>query len=336
MKTILLLITITLVLLAILILALKPLTAGAKVVLLVSQEFPQIPFKPLHSVTPKPKLEKVKFGPSADGQKIVGDLFIPKGANKNPALIVAMGVKTSDKDKPILLGFSDTLARLGYVVLWPRLEQLENNVIKLEEPQTFIEAFNYLQERNEVDKNRISYVGLSVGSSLSLVAAEDKTINDKVRSIVFFGGYYNIIDYLSSLSTKEIILDQKIIKWEPAKTAVDHAQEILEKEALTLALFDKKTPLDPTLTKRLSRFSPDQNIDSLKAKIFILHEKSDTFVPYTESIKLKQALEKKKVSIAYHQANLFEHVQPKKGVSYEIIKEFLGLFRFLHNLFINL
>lgn len=310
---------------------LKPLIPAAKVVLLVTQEFPQVPFKPLHKITQKPTVEKVRIG-----KKIVADLFIPHNNNKKPAIIVAMGVKTSDKDKPILLGFCETLGRLGYVVLWPRLEDLEKNIMKFEEPQTFIDAFSYLEKQDYVDKNRISFVGLSVGSSLSLVATEDKKINSKVRSIVFFGGYYNILNYLSSLSSKKIILDGKTVKWEPAKSAVDHAQEILEKEGLALNLFDKESLLDTALTKKLLRFSPDQNIDSLKAKIFILHEKSDSFVPYTESIKLKNALEKKNVSIDYHQANLFEHVQPKKGVSYETAKEILGLFGFLHKVFMYL
>jgi len=321
MKTILLLITIILILLAILILALKPLTAGAKVVLLVSQEFPQVPFKPLHNITPKPRVEKVKFGE----QKIVGDLFIPQNTNKKLAIIVAMGVKTSDKDRQTLLGFCESLARLGYIVLWPRLETLEKDIVEFEEPQTFVDAFSFLEERDDVDKDKISFVGFSVGSSLALVAAEDKRINKKVRNVVFFGGYYNIIDYLSALSTKT--------KWEPHESAIDQAQEILKQEDLSLMQFDDKDTLDPHLTKRLLRFSPDQNIDSLKAKIFILHEKSDTFVPYTESIKLKKALEQKGISYDYHLANLFEHVQPKKGLSLDVLKELLGFFGFLHKVF---
>lgn len=336
MKILIILIIIVSTSLAIFIIASKPLAATAKVLLLASQEFPQIPFKPLHKITSQPLVEKVEFGSSTDGQKIVGDLFVPKNNNKKPAIIVAMGVKTSNKDRPIILGFCDTLARLGFVVLWPRREDLEKDVIKFEEVQTFVEAFNFLEKRGEVDKDRISFVGFSVGSSLSLAAAEDERVNDKVRSIVFFGGYYNILDYLTSLSTKEIVLGQKNIKWEPAKGAVDHAQEVLEKEGLTLDLFDKKTILDPTLTKKVSRFSPHQNIDSLKAKVFILHEKSDAFVPYTESIKLKRTLEKKSISKEFHQAKLFEHVQPKKGLSLDMLKEFFGLFIFLHKVFIYL
>lgn len=336
MKIFLLLITTAVVLAVIFFFARNPIVAAAKVLLLASQEFPQIPLKPLHRVTAEPTVEKVQFSPSPEGAKVIGDLFIPKGANKNPAIIVAMGVKTSDKDRPILLGFCETLSRLGFVVLWPRSVDLENDVIKFEEPQTFIDAFNFLKDRDEVDKDRISFVGFSVGSSLTLVAAEDKKINEDVRSIVFFGGYYNILDYLSSLATNTIVLDGETIDWEAAESAVNHAGEILEKEDLSLDLFGQETPLDPALGERLSRFSPDQNIDNVKTKVFILHEKSDTFVPYTESVKLKQTLEEKNKSYDYHLANLFEHVQPKKGLSVEMIREFLGLFVFLHKVFMYL
>ena len=332
MKLLLLLLTV----LVIFLISINPLAAAAKVVLLIAQEFPQIPFRPLHNITQDPIVEKVQFSPSPDGAKAVGDLFIPKNVNIKPAIIVAMGLKTSDKDRPILLGFCETLARLGYVVLWPRSVDLENDVIKLEEPQTFIDSFNFLKERDDVDKNRISYVGFSVGSSLALVAAEDEKINEYVRSVVFFGGYYSILDYLSSLSTNTIVLDKQTTRWQAAKSAVDHAQRTLEKEGLLLNMFDKKNLLDPELAGRLSRFSPDQNIDSVNAKIFILHEKSDTFVPYTESIKLKQALEEKGKSYDYHLANLFKHVQPKEGISVEMINEFSGLFVFLHKVFMRL
>lgn len=332
MKILLFLITVVILFLALFLFAFKPIIASAKVLLLVTQEFPQIPFKPLHNITPKPQNEKVEFGE----QKLIGDLFIPKGAERKPAIIVAMGVKTSDKDRKILLNFCETLSRLGFVVLWPRSEELENDAIKFEDPQTFIEAYNLLEQRKEVDKNRISYVGFSVGSSLSLVAAENKAINKKVRSIVFFGGYYNLFDYFSSLYTKKVSLDEKTIEWEPDGSAVDHAQEILKDAGLTLKQISENDNLDSELTKKLLRFSPGHSLDTLKAKIFILHEKSDSFVPYTESIKLKQVLEENGKSYDYHLANLFEHVQPKKPLSFETGKEILELFGFLHKVFMYL
>ena len=210
----------------------QPIVAAAKVLLLISEQFPQIPLKPLHLLTNQPKHEQVNFG---DG--IVTDLFLPNQPRPNPALILAMGVRTNEKDKPILLGFADTLARLGYVVLWPRLEDLDKEIVKYERPQTFIKAFEYLEQHSRVEKNKISYIGFSVGSSLAMVAAEDPGINNQVHSLIFFGGYYNIFDYLKALATKSFVLDGQNIAWNPAGDGVNHAKGILEKEGSELEQF---------------------------------------------------------------------------------------------------
>lgn len=305
----------------------KPLTAAGKVVLLISQHFPQIPIKPLHTITPKPITEKVTF--EVRTKQIVGDLFIPKSSGKHSGIIVVMGIDTSEKDKPIILGFCETLARLGYVAFWPRSEELDKGMPGLEEPEVFVKAFEYLGERPEVDSKRISFVGFSVGSSIAMVAAQDQAINKKVHSLVFFGGYYNALDYVTSLATKTMIVNGQTSPWEPSESAVSHVEKILAQRGTSLEHKGDDT--------RLLRYSPDQKLDTFKAAIFILHEKADSFVPYAESVKLKQALEAaEKKPQAFHLANLFEHVQPKKGFSPEIIREFVGLFGFLHKVFMYL
>lgn len=324
---------IKLTLIALIILALlffQPIVAATKVLLFISEQFPQIPLKPLHLLTNQPKHEQVKFG---DG--IVADLFLPGRVEENPAIILAMGVRTNEKDKPTLLGFANTLTRLGYVVIWPRLEDLDKEIVKYEKPQTFVESFRYLEKRPEVDKNRISFVGFSVGSSITMVATEDQSINDQVQSLIFFGGYYNIYDYLKALATKSMVVDGQNISWNPSEDGVNHAKGILEKEGLKLEQFEKVEEIPEPQKNALLRFSPDQRIENYKAPIFILHEKADNYVPFVESIKLKQALDGK-VPVAFHLANLFEHVQPKKGFSPELIGEFAGLFGFLYKVFLYL
>ena len=314
----------------------QPIIATTKVLLLISEQFPQIPLKPLHLLTNQPKHEQVNFG-----EGIIADLFLPASRGEpnqptpNPALILAMGVRTNEKDKPILLGFADTLARLGYVVIWPRLEDLDKEIVKYERLQTFIKAFEYLEQHSSVERNRISYIGFSVGSSLAMAAAEDPGINNQVRSVVFFGGYYNIFDYLKALATKSFVLDGQNIAWNPAEDGVNHAKGILEKEGLELEQFKKVEEIPQSQKNALLRFSPDQRIENYKAPIFIMHEKADNYVPYVESIKLRQALAGK-VALTFHLANLFEHVQPKQGFSTQLLSEFIGLFGFLHKVFLYL
>lgn len=310
---------------------LKPLMTHVKTLLFISEQFPQIPVKPLSVLTSEPLHSKVQFD-SPNG-KVVADLIVPVeqfnmiSEKKKPALVLAMGVKTQEKDKVILLNFAKTLARLGYVVFWPRLEILDKGVSSFEEPETFIKSFEYLSEVDSVDKTRISFVGFSVGSSIALVAAEDARINNKLHSLVFFGGYYNLSDYLRALANKTDA-------WQPAEGAVNHVLEIAKEKKWGESINDL-LETQSSKSEVFRKLSPSQNLKNFKARIFIIHDKNDPYVPYSESIKLHSLLPSE-VEKTFVLLNLFEHVQPKKELSRQIIFELLKLYGFLNQVFYSL
>lgn len=305
------------ILLAIIIFWQKPIIAHLQSLLLVTQQFSQIPVKPLLLLTKEPRQKIVNFV-NNDGEAVVADIFYPSAGSgqtpkRYPAVILAMGVKTAEKDQPLILGFGETLARLGFVVMWPRLVALDQGVSKMENPQTFISAFEYLEGLPQTDYERITFIGLSIGSSIALVAAENEQINNNINSLVFFGGYYDVNDYLAALNGQ-------LSGWQPAEGAVSHLREI-----------SQSGPVD------LEKINPAKNIADFKGKIFILHEKGDTYVPYGESVKLKEALERMgKRPAAFQLSSLFEHVQPKKGLSKEALSELLKLHLFVVKVFENL
>lgn len=308
----------------------KPITSAVKVALFVSQLFPQLPLKPLHMVSKPPIRETVTLDNHQN--KIIAEMFLPDDGLTHPAIIVAMGVFTNDKDKPILFSFCETLSRLGFVVMWPRLEDLDLEKAKIEQPQTFARAFRYLEKHPNVDKNSVSFAGFSTGSSLALVASEDPAINQKVKAVVFFGGYYNIVDYLQALATKQMITDQGAIPWQPNQEGINYASDALKQYDLSLDQFKDPSSLPSDKIASLKSYSPDGAIDQLKAPIFILHDQGDTFVPYAESIKLKNAAGDK-VPTHYHLANLFAHVQPTQQLSVKVAQEFANLTVFLYQVF---
>jgi len=204
----------------------RPIQIHAKALLLLSQEFPQIPLKPLPRLT-NPSVHEHLELESPHG-KVVADLFLPtprfgqERASAQPAVILAMGVRTQAKDRPLLLGFAETLSRLGYVVIWPRHETLDREEALPESPETFVAAFRHLQERNEVARDRISIVSFSVGASLGFVAAADARIADDVRALIFFGGYYDIFDYLVSIVTYGSAFNGQRITWYPDEEMIDY------------------------------------------------------------------------------------------------------------------
>lgn len=316
----------------------KQITTHLKITLFITEEFPQIPIKPLGLLTAQPIHQKMELE-SSNG-KIVGDLYLPIQPGKKPAVILAMGVKTSEKDKPLLWHFADSMARLGYVTFWPRLEALDIGQSLPEEPETFIESFKYLASLPQTDPKRISYVGFSVGSSTAFMAASDPEIAQQVHGLVFFGGQFDVFEYLLSLATRRIMLNDNVIPWEPDQDALNHAKGLLEaKEARqVLKIFDQKTATEAAvlLSKApedeisgLKKYSPKERINQFKAKIFILHDKSDALVPYAESVKLKQILPKDQIG-EYLLIDLFEHVQPNRPIKFE---ELFKLYGFLYKVF---
>ncbi len=255
-------------------------------------------------------------------------------------MILAMGVKTSEEDKPLLWHFGNTMARLGYMTFWPRLEVLDKGESLPEEPETFVESFKYLEGLPQTDSERITFVGFSVGSSTAFVAASEPEIADEVHGLVFFGGQFDVFEYLLSLATRRIILNDDVTAWEPDQDAINHAKSLLEAKGAkqVLKIFDQKTATEAaTLLSQapedeildLKRFSPKERLDQFKASIFILHDKSDTLVPYVESVKLYQALPKEQLG-AYHISDLFEHVQPNRPIN---IAELAKLYGFLYKVF---
>jgi hypothetical protein len=161
------LLTLALLLALLAIIVQRPLANHAKVLLLLSQELPQIPVKPLNLITDEPVHEQLQLD-SSHGP-IVVDLFLPSPRfgpaepRSRPGLILAMGVKLADRDRPVLLGFARTMARLGFVVLWPRLQLLDEGVSAAEEPETFVAGVRYLERRALVVSERISLLGSRSG-----------------------------------------------------------------------------------------------------------------------------------------------------------------------------
>jgi pimeloyl-ACP methyl ester carboxylesterase len=246
-----------------------------------------------------------------------------------PAVILALGVKTNPRDKPVILDFAQALSRLGYVVLWPRLQALDKGASMLEQPGTFIVSFRYLHGLDRVAPQRISLLGISAGASVAFVAAADPRINKQVHALIFFGGYYDIVDYLASLATSVSSFNNRTIAWHPSPEAVRHVQEILRAghaqgiaqafaAATKVRRLEQAGALLRSVPERemgwLRQVSPSHHSSTFKARIFILHDKGDDFVPYLQSAQLNQSVPKI-VERTYLITELFEHVQPGQHIS---------------------
>jgi hypothetical protein len=81
----------------------------------------------------------------------------------------------------------------------------------------------------------------------------------------------------------------------------------------------------------LKQVSPSTHSDTLKARIFILHDKGDDFVPYLQPAQLNQALPER-VDRSYLITDLFEHVQPGQHISLSTVRDVVQLYGFLYGI----
>jgi hypothetical protein len=171
------------------------------------------------------------------------------------------------------------------------------------------------------------------------VAASDPRIAEAVRALMFFGGFYGVFSYMVSVASRTFIAQDGLTAWEPSKAVVDRFVPMLAAQEAggLLKLFDATSRPEAeallaaapaTERELLGRLNPAEYADGVRARIFILHDQGDTFVPYVESLKLRRALPSRQVG-GFLLTDLFAHAQPKSGFSWRVARDIGGLYRFV-------
>jgi dienelactone hydrolase len=310
--------------------------ALVKGLLLLFDVFPA-PLKPLRWLTARPRRRRT-VGPSPAGP-VVTDCWLPglPWRGRRPAIIIAMGVRTAPHDRPVIGRFATSLARLGFVVCWPRLVALDRGRPGAEEPETFVRALLTLRDDPAVDPARISLLGFSVGGATALVAAADPRIADVVRAVVFFGGYYDVFDFFIEAAAG--VPNPDGTRWRPSAGAMEHLLAVIAalRAPGLLRMFpsasaaEARRALDAIPAREravLEALNPAAVIDRVRAPVLILHDVQDQMVHASESLKLAQALGPNRV-IALTIVDLFEHVQPRAVLSLASLRDLLKLGRFV-------
>ena len=318
-----------------------------RAVALVPYVFPDPPARPLAWVTPAPIHEEVQY---TDGRReLVADLYRPGRSGRYGGMVLSLGVHPVPRDEPALVQFSQGLARDGYLVLIPESPDLRADRILPSERDALVAAFRYLSRREDVDPERLGFVGFSVGASLVTVAAADPRINREVRMVNFFGGYYDARDALRAIASRRFSYAGVSTAWEPAELAVtifanvlaEHIEDPDERERVRRALVDK-VDLEPAefdrlgprarlvyelftvgdarrvdqlveqlpadLQEQLRAVSPSTYARELRARMYLMHDRGDSFVPYVESRRFAEQLPPRQRE--YTEFSIFAHVQP--------------------------
>jgi len=89
--------------------------------------------------------------------------------------------------------------------------------------------------------------------------------------------------------------------------------------------------LSPIIHSVLNELSPSRVIDQIQAPIYLLHDRSDQYVPFTESRDFAAALTRNHQPHDFAEFGIFQHVEVKAGVNLgQLAGDSISLFRILN------
>jgi dienelactone hydrolase len=307
--------------------------AYARAATLMSDAVFRLPVRPVAWVTPAPVSEDFRWAGGG-----YGVLTRPNESGEHPALILMLGAEPAGPDDPRVRRLTDSLARIGFVVLLGRSDPLIDGEVTPSEVPLLVGAFRALRQDPRVDSEHVAFVGLSVGGSIEMVAAADPRIAGNVWFVLALGPYFDAGTLTAEVLSGFYRIPGDVVSWEPDETAVRVVTNTLlsllsdPERAALLAGADPATPegraaaallgapslqraeevigeLPPAARAALDEVSPGAHLHSLRAPLYLLHDRWDQFIPWPQSDAIAAAYE----PAVYHRLDIFEHADPEIG-----------------------
>jgi hypothetical protein len=196
-----------------------------KSALFIPSLIPGTTVQPINWVTGSPHESSITF--SSEGNSYSGDIYLPPTKGLHPAMVVSLGVVT-DVNDPRVINLAQALTRMGVIAFVPFSPDLLQGQVKPEDVGLLVSAFQYLMSRNDVERQHVGFLGICVGASLSMDAAEDPAIAGQVDFIIWFDGCYQLDDLIASEITHSYIQDGTTISWNPDPLTTEVVNDELE------------------------------------------------------------------------------------------------------------
>lgn len=276
--------------------------------------------RPLTWVTSEPERGELTWGEGGAALAGRGVLTLPAGAGPHPAVVLALGAEAARPDDPRVARLTEALARLGVGSLHPLSEALDAGVVEPVEVERLVGAWRALAAEPRVEPGRIGFVGLSVGGSLSLIAASDRRIADDVWFVMAVGPYGDAGLLAAETASGIFLRDGVREAWEPraitrrvvlrSLASVTGGEEpaaaLLAPDGYEEAL-ERMRRAEAGLAEWIDALSPLRHLEGLSAPLYLLHDREDRFVPWPHSELIASA----HPPDIYHLTDLFEHVEPR-------------------------
>src|SRR3990170_4868053 len=155
---------------------------------------------PVMWVTRSPQEARVTF-PGGD-RGMEANLYAPAGGGRRAGVVLVHGVVETGKDDPRMVWLARLLARSGFVVLVPDFLGFKALRLRVSDIREMTDAVVYLHSlRERVLPDRIGMIGFSYGAGPMLIAAADPRLEGRLKFVVSFGGYYDLVQVIKFVTT---------------------------------------------------------------------------------------------------------------------------------------
>lgn len=313
-----------------------PLTQVAKTgAVYVNFLFREGAWRPLQIFTADPEIRSVTITLDS-GKNLAADLYLPTSSGGPfPGIVLFNPVVFDFTDDPRITNLSQTFARSGFVVLAPGQPVGQEGLISIEDRASAQAAYQYLLTLPEVDAERVGYFGLSYGAAPAFFAAVQQQ-----PAPAFFAAYGAFADIQSQLkyaitgaySYNEISGVSQPDPWVRDFVIAALQSTFPENAALNDLLantdpeqFDRLyANLPGVIKEELNKLSPLDIIEDLSSPLYLLHSTDDNVVPYTESMKLRDAAPALQ---SFSLVSVFQHGDFKPLTTQTFVKDYLPSLR---------
>jgi pimeloyl-ACP methyl ester carboxylesterase len=125
----------------------------------------------------------------------------PAGEGPWPTVLFVNGTIPEGHTYPEVQNLAHGLARAGYLVVVPDLPGLTNDEITEETVSSTVEAARAVADRPDARDGRVGLIGVSTGATLSLLAAEDPEVSERVSGVAGIAPYTDIRTVLNIATT---------------------------------------------------------------------------------------------------------------------------------------
>ncbi|MGH2995290.1 MAG: alpha/beta hydrolase family protein, partial [Gaiellaceae bacterium] len=193
----------------------------------------------------------------------------PGGGGPWPALVIVNGATVLGRREPALQRFVRGLARAGYLAVLPDLPGLANGEVGRRTVAATVAVARSVADSPDARHGRVGLVGVSVGTSLALLAAEDPSLADSVSIVAGTAPYADLAELIRLATTGHYREGNLLVPYEVDPfLAVAAARSLAaalppgpERSALTSLAAeideDADDPLAPLRTLPLEALGPD-------------------------------------------------------------------------------